>query len=52
MCSKLVEITEEQFPLQKEIQTLTEAIPQEIFELNFVRSEVEINLFELHYVLF
>ena len=40
--SKLVEITEEQFPLEKEIQRLTEANFPEIFELDFARSEFEL----------
>jgi predicted transport protein len=41
--AKLVEITEEQFPLEREIQRLTEANLQELFDLVLVRSE-----FELH----
>src|SRR5919112_5376556 len=41
--AKLVEITEEQFPLEREIQRLTEANLQELFNLVLVRSE-----FELH----
>jgi hypothetical protein len=41
--TKLVEITEEQFPLEREVQRLTEANLQELFELVYVRSE-----FELH----
>ena len=41
--AKLVEITEEQFPLEREIQRLTEANLQEVFDLILVRSE-----FELH----
>jgi predicted transport protein len=41
--TKLAEITEQQFPLEKEIQRMTEANLQELFELDFVKSE-----FELH----
>jgi hypothetical protein len=41
--TKLAEISEQQFPLEKEIQGLTEANLQELFELDFVKSE-----FELH----
>ena len=41
--AKLVEITEEQFPLEREIQRLTEANLQELLDLVLVRSE-----FELH----
>ena len=41
--AKLVEITEEQFPVEREIQRLTEANLQELFDLILVRSE-----FELH----
>jgi hypothetical protein len=40
--SKVVEIIEEQFPLEKEIQRLTETNLEEIFELDFVRSEFEL----------
>ena len=39
---KLEEITEEQFPLEREIQRLTEANLQELFELVLVRSEFEL----------
>ena len=41
--AKLVEITEEQFPLEREIQRLTEANLQELFDLILVRSEFEIH---------
>ena len=41
--TKLAEITEQQFPLEKDIQRLTEANLQELFELDYVKSE-----FELH----
>jgi hypothetical protein len=41
--TKLVEIIEEQFPLESEVQRLTEANLQDLFDLAFVRSE-----FELH----
>jgi hypothetical protein len=41
--TKLAEITEKQFPLEREIQRLTEANLHEIFELDYVKSE-----FELH----
>ena len=41
--AKLVEITEEEFPLEREIQRLTEANLQELFSLVLLRSE-----FELH----
>jgi hypothetical protein len=41
--TKLVEITEEQFPLEREVQKLTEANLQELFELAYLRFE-----FELH----
>ena len=40
---KLAEITEEQFPLEKDIQRLTEANLQQIFEIDLVRSEFEIH---------
>ena len=40
--SKLIEITEEQFPLERDIQRLTESNLQEIFELDFVKSEFEL----------
>jgi RecB family endonuclease NucS len=40
---KICEITEEQFPLEREIQRITEANLQELFDLVLVRSE-----FELH----
>ena len=40
---KLVEITEEQFPLESEVQGLTEANLQDLFDLVSVKSE-----FELH----
>ena len=40
---KLAEISEKQFPLEREIQRLTEANLHEIFELDYVKSE-----FELH----
>lgn len=39
----LAEITEQQFPSEKEIQRLTEPNLQELFELDYVKSE-----FELH----
>jgi RecB family endonuclease NucS len=41
--AKLVEIVEEQFPLEREVQRLTEANLQELFNLVPVKSE-----FELH----
>jgi hypothetical protein len=41
--AKLVEIMQEQFPLDREIQRLTEANLQELFDLVPVKSE-----FELH----
>jgi predicted transport protein len=41
--AKLVEIVEEQFPLEREVQRLTEANLQELFDLIPVKSE-----FELH----
>jgi len=41
--TKLVKITEDQFLLEREIQKLTETNLQEIFELDFVKTE-----FELH----
>jgi hypothetical protein len=41
--TKLVEIIEEQFPLESEVQRLTESNLQELFDLVLVRSE-----FELH----
>jgi len=41
--TKLAEITEEQFLLEKDIQRLTEANLQQIFELDLVRSEFEIH---------
>jgi predicted transport protein len=41
--TKLSEIREQQFPSEKEIQRMTEANLQELFELDYVKSE-----FELH----
>jgi RecB family endonuclease NucS len=41
--TKLAEITEQQFPLEKDIQRVTEANLQELFDLEYVKSE-----FELH----
>lgn len=41
--TKLVEIIEKRFPLESEVQRLTEANLQELFDLILVRSE-----FELH----
>ena len=41
--TKLAEITEQQFPLEKDIQRLTEANLQQILELYLVRSEFEIH---------
>ena len=41
--TKLAEIAEEQFPLEKDIQRLTEANLQQILELYLVRSEFEIH---------
>ena len=41
--TKLAEIRERQFPLESEIQSLTEANLHDLFELDFVKSE-----FELH----
>jgi hypothetical protein len=41
--TKLAEITEEQFLLEKDIQRLTEANLQQIFQLDLVRSEFEIH---------
>ena len=41
--TKLAEIREQQFPLESEIQRLTEANLHDLFELDFVKSE-----FELH----
>lgn len=40
--AKLVEITEEEFPLEREIQILTEANLQELFSLVLLRSEFEL----------
>ncbi|HZD81428.1 MAG TPA: hypothetical protein VE076_01010 [Nitrososphaeraceae archaeon] len=41
--TKLAEIAEEQFPLEKDIQRLTEANLEQILELYLVRSEFEIH---------
>jgi hypothetical protein len=41
--TKLSEVREQQFPLESEIQRLTEANLHDLFELDFVKSE-----FELH----
>ena len=41
--TKLVEIAEEQFPLESEVQRLTESNLQDLFDLILVKSE-----FELH----
>jgi len=40
--TRLVEIIEEQFPLESEVQRLTEANLQELFGLVFVKSEFEL----------
>jgi hypothetical protein len=40
--AKLVEIVEEQFPLEREVQRLTEANLQELFDLIPVKSEFEL----------
>jgi trans-2-enoyl-CoA reductase len=45
--TKLAEITEQQFPLEKEIQRVTEANLQELFELDFVKSEFELHGFRI-----
>ena len=41
--TKLVEIIEEQFPLESEVQRLTEANLQDLFDLVFVKSEYELH---------
>jgi hypothetical protein len=41
--TKLSEIRDQQFPLERDIQRLTEANLHELFELDFIKSE-----FELH----
>jgi hypothetical protein len=41
--TKLSEIREQQFPLERQIQRITEANLNDLFELHFVKSE-----FELH----
>jgi hypothetical protein len=45
--AKLVEITEEQFPLEREIQRLMEANLQKIFEPDFVKSEFDLHGFRI-----
>ena len=45
--TKLAEITEQQFPLEKDIQMVTEANLQELFELDFVKSEFELHGFRI-----
>lgn len=41
--AKLAEIVEEQFPLEREVQRLTEANLQELFDLILVKSESELH---------
>ena len=45
--AKLVEIVEEQFPLEREVQRLTEANLQELFDLIPVKSEFELHGFRI-----
>lgn len=45
--TKLVEITEEQFPLERHIQRLTEENLQEIFELDLVKTEFDLHGFRI-----
>ncbi len=41
--TKLVEIVEEQFPLEREVQRLTEANLKDLFDLTLVKSELELH---------
>jgi RecB family endonuclease NucS len=41
--TKLTEVREQQFPLESEIQRLTEANLHDLFELDFVKSELELH---------
>ncbi|MFL6321994.1 MAG: hypothetical protein ACJ71P_05220 [Nitrososphaeraceae archaeon] len=45
--TKLSEIREHQFPLEREIQRLTEANLEDLFELDFVKSEFELHGFRI-----
>ena len=40
--TKLVEIVKERFPLESEVQRLTEANLQDLFDLTLVKSEFQI----------
>jgi hypothetical protein len=41
--TNLVEITRERFPLEREVQRMTETNLQDLFNLDFVKSEFELN---------
>ena len=45
--TKLTEIREQQFPLEREIQRLTEANLHDLFDLNLVKSEFELHGFRI-----
>jgi hypothetical protein len=47
--TKLAEIREQQFPLEREIQRLTEANLHDLFELDFVKSEFELHGLRIRY---
>jgi RecB family endonuclease NucS len=41
--TKLTEVREQQFPLESEMQRLTEANLHDLFDLDFVKSELELH---------
>jgi hypothetical protein len=45
--TKLTEVREQQFPLEREIQRITEANMQDLFELDLVKSEFELHGFRI-----
>ena len=47
--TKLSEVRELQFPLESEIQRLTEPNLQDLFELDFVKSEFELHGLRMDY---
>lgn len=47
-----MEITEEQFPLERQIQRLIEANLREIFELDFVKPEFDLYGFKINTLAF
>ncbi len=47
-----MEITQEQFPLERQIQRLIEANLREIFELDFVKPEFDLHGFKINTLAF